>query len=86
MHELIYNNNLYFARQSKFEVVIVNRTNFRTHLPLKVGENVGKFITLLEKRAKGDDPTNIKYHLNSIIKNVILLHLLSENGGVMVNG
>jgi hypothetical protein len=41
---------------------------------------------MLEKRSKSVDPTNIKYHIGTIIKNLILFNLISENGGVMLNG
>lgn len=35
MNELIHNNNLYYGRKSKYEVIVLNRTNYKAYLSLR---------------------------------------------------
>jgi hypothetical protein len=44
LDELCYNNNVYFANQSNFELHLVDRSNYKTFLTPKTAEKVGKVI------------------------------------------
>jgi hypothetical protein len=41
-------------------------------------------LQLLEKRAQ-TDKSNLKYHINSVAKTIILLNVLNDNGGLITN-
>jgi hypothetical protein len=38
MDELIHNNNLHYGKKSKYEVIMLNRTNYKAYLSLKGAE------------------------------------------------
>ncbi len=76
LHELCINNNINFAKDSGYEIIQVNRDNYKIYLPTKTADTVDKILALLSKRALSEK-SNLKYHFDGISKIIIMLNLLN---------
>lgn len=76
LDELCYKNNAHFASISNYDIVYIDMNNYRQHLTPKGGDTIYKFIEFLKRRVQANDPSNLRYHIDSIASKLILFTIL----------